>query len=764
MFKKLFSNQKFIIFFSGLLVSLLVSALYVFQPYLIRQLDRNIYDIYLRSAATQTISPTPAIIDIDEASLEAYGQWPWPRHLLASLLKILTESGAASIGFDIMFAEPDRSSPVVLQNSLKDNFNVEMTFNDLPEYLEDNDKLFASVIRQTPTVLGSYVQFKEGDALVDTKSIVADKGLGTIPKDLPKFERILERTTANAINPLETIIKGSGAILPLPALRNEAPLASLNVAPDPDGIVRAIPLILQVEDRIFLSLGLRALMRGLGEENLILEGGSYGLQKIYLGKYEIPIAPNGLFQIPFQGPRGTYPYFSAKDILDGKVPPEELQGRVLLVGTSASGLLDIRATPFDSIYPGVESHAAVIDAILSNRSIERPVWVPFAQIITILFLGVLSTFVFGFTSAFLYLPAFAILIGGSVGSTWYLFLNKIFISPVYALITIIVLMVFLLGVRFIFEVKQKRQLRKAFSRYVSPEMVNRIADRGEAVLAGEEREVTLIFTDIRGFTSLSEQLAPGEIVSVLNRYFTPMTGLIRENEGTIDKFIGDAIMAFWNAPLDIEGHELKAVKTALNMQKELALLNVELKAEYGVEIRMGAGVHSGKVYVGNMGTEEMLDYTCIGDSVNLTSRLEGLCSHYGVVNVVSSATVDKCKILMKKELFQDLQNQESIKDEDLPLHFISLDSIQVKGKEEPVDIFMPWHKEEALKRKEELSLFEKVREHYSKGDFATALPLIKRLSEEYPEIKYYHIYLERCEELQNEKPADWNGVWRFTKK
>ncbi len=764
MIQKLFTSQKFIILSVGFFVSLLVVGLYLFQPYTLRQLDRTVYDLYLRNAVADKVSPTPAIVDIDEASLEAYGQWPWPRHLLASLLKILTESGAASIGFDIMFAEPDRSSPVVLQESLKDAFDVDMTFEGLPQYLEDNDRLFASILRQTPAVLGAYAQFTAGQELAEANSLVSDKGINLIPKDLPRFEGIMDRTPPDAVPPFDTITQGAGAVLPLPVLRTQAPLASLNVAPDPDGIVRAIPLVIKVDDRIFISLGLRSLMRALGTKNLVLEGGSYGLKNLYFGDYKVPVAPNGLFQIPFQGPRGTYPYFSAKDILEGKIPPEEIQGRVLLVGTSASGLLDIRATPFDAIYPGVESHAAVIDAILSDRSISLPRWTPFAQLLSILALGFISTLIFGFTSAFLYIPSLIVLIGGSVGSTWYLFINKIFISPTYALLTIVILMVSLLGVRFIYEVRQRRQLRKAFSRYVSPEMVSRIADRGEAVLAGEEREVTLIFTDIRGFTSLSEQLAPGEIVGVLNRYFTPMTGLIRGSEGTVDKFIGDAIMAFWNAPLDVQGHELKGVRTALDMQKELAILNAELMEQYGVSLRMGAGVHSGKVYVGNMGTEELLDYTCIGDSVNLTSRLEGMCSHYGVVNVISSVTVERCQNLMKEEMLRSNPALADIQEKDLPIHFMSLDSIQVKGKEEPVDIYVPFYKEEAEERSEELSTFAKIRDYYVKGDFLAAIPLLKKLVEDFAETKYYQIYLERCEEMQGNIPENWNGVWRFTKK
>ncbi len=766
--KNILSHQKFVILIVGFCVSILIIALYIYQPLGMRQLDRMIYDTYLRNSVEGKVSPTPAIVDIDEESLEAFGQWPWPRHLLAQLLKVLTESGAASIGLDIMFAEADRASPHALQKSLKDSFNVDISFQGLPRYLEDNDKLFASVVKQTPTVLGAYVQFDGELAEQNATSAVASKGLSALPENLPRFEGVMERIPPNALSPYESITKGAGAVLPLPVLIPAAPLAALNVAPDADGIVRSIPLVLKVDDRIFISLGLRALMRALNVKNIALEGGPYGLSAIYVAKYRIPVSPNGLYQIPFQGPRGTYPYFSAKDILEGKVPADELAGRVLLVGTSASGLLDIRATPFDPIYPGVESHAAVVDAILSDRYIELPTWTPFVQVSAILIMALLSTLLFGFAPALIYIPSFIFFAGGSVYASWSAFHKHIYISPQYALITTIAIMIILLGVRFIYEAQQKRQLRKAFSRYVSPEMVNRIADRGEAVLAGEEREVTLIFTDIRGFTSISEQLAPAEMVGVLNRYFTPMTGLIQETQGTVDKFIGDAIMAFWNAPLDVAGHELKAVRTALGMHKALDNLNIELEEEFNIKLRMGAGVHTGKVYVGNMGSEELLDYTCIGDTVNLSSRLEGMCSHYGVGIVVSSITANRCKEILKDELLKtsarNINNTSSISDDQLSIRFVLLDAIRVKGKEEAVEIMMPILAEEAEMRSEELKYFDKGREYYKNARFADALPMFKKLTLKFPETKIYQIYNERCEALVEDSPKNWDGVWRFDKK
>jgi len=738
--QSIFTKQRWILLIFGFCITLCILLLYIAQPAIIQQGDRQIYDRFLRASGGGKAAAAPAIIDIDEASLRHYGQWPWPRHLMAQLIRKLTESGAASIGLDIMIAEPDRSSPVNLQQSLREGFGVEMDFIGLPENLRDNDKLLASIISQTPTVLGFYVQFEK-------------ENFTPLPKTLARHVGLMDRIPKGAIPPRDRILRGTGVTLPLPVLLEVAPIGMLNVAPDVDGIVRAVPLVLMVDDRVFPTLGLRTLMRALGTKNLALESDSDGLCAVYMGKYRIPVTPEGLFYIPFRGPRGTYPYFSAKDILEDKVPASELEGRVLLMGTSAPGLLDIRATPFDPIYPGVESHAAVIDAILSNRSIELPSWIPGAQMFSILVMGIIATIAFGFAPAFVYIPLLVLFSTGSVGTTWYIFQKGIFISPLYSLVTVVALMISLLGVRFWQESQQRRQLRKAFSRYVSPEMVNRIADRGEAVLAGEERDVTLIFTDIRGFTSLSEKLEPVQMVAVLNRYFTPMTGLIHATHGTVDKFIGDAIMAFWNAPLDVAGHELKGVQTALAMHVALEKLNIELEADYGIRLAIGAGVHTGKVYVGNMGSEELLDYTCIGDTVNLTSRLEGLCPRYGVTVVVSTATAERCMALAHTA-------EEA---ETLPV-FVPLDFIRVKGKKEPVGICTPIPAQEAATRSKELADFATAREAYTCGDFTKAIHEYAQLVKSYPDTLLYSMYHERSERLLKEPPQNWDGVWTFTKK
>ncbi len=728
-------------YIAGLFLCMCMMFFYITQPTLLQQGDRLIYDVFLRLHGGGEPSPTPALVDLDEKSLQEFGQWPWPRHLVAKLVTILTESGAAAIGLDILLAEPDATSIKNIQSSFAKHFNITIPLEGIPKNLHDNDKILASILSQTPTVLGSYARFV-GEKIA-------------LPENLPTKEGIVDRMVKGGKNPRSLLLKAHSATLPLAELRHIAPIGTLNVAPDPDGIIRSIPLVIQVDNRIFISLSLRALMQGMGTTNLMLIGGADGLQAVRVGKYTLPVTPDGRFMVPFRGPRGYYPTFRAADILNRKILPAELAGRVLIVGTSAPGLLDIRATPFDSVYPGAEVHATVIDAILSNKHITIPHWIPGAQISSIALVGLLGTISFSLAPAIIYLPILIALVSGAIMGSIYIFTHGIFISPLYTLLTITALAVTLLAVRFWQEAQQKRTLRNAFSRYIAPDMVARIVDRGEAVLAGEERVATLMFTDIRGFTSMSEKLSPDQVVGALNRYFTPMTSIIRNNSGTLDKFIGDAIMAFWNAPLDVPMHELKAINSAMKMQAALIELNKELQEDLEINFAMGAGVHTGKVYVGNMGSAELLDYTCIGDTVNLASRLEGLCPVYGVGVVTSKVTADKC--------IHYVHDNPTLTKEDIP-YFIPLDSIRVKGKTEPIEIYSPITQEEASLRAQEIEFFLKAKNAYSEGDFALAKQMFITLHQDFPNNVLYRLYLERSTELLAHPPQNWQGVWTFTKK
>ncbi len=730
-------RERLVRFCVGIGLCCALMTVYVWQPDFLQQLNRHIYDLLLRNNAGGKPSPTPALLDIDEKSLAHFGQWPWPRHLVGKLVATLTENGAAAIGLDILLAEPDNASVQNLQKSFEQHFDITLPLDGVPQELKDNDKILAAILAQTPSVLGGYVRFT---------------GEKSPLPPLPYAEGIVEVRLPDGISPYTQLMQGEGATLPLLPLRTVAPIGIMNIAPDPDGILRSVPLVMQVDGHLLISLGLRSLMRGLNLNTLTLISGSDGLQALRVGKYTLPVAPDGRFTLAFRGPHNYYPTFSAADILNNAVPREEIEGRIFIVGTSAAGLLDIRATPFDAVYPGAEVHATVIDSILSQRFIEIPFWDPGVQITAIGLWGFLGTLLFSFVPAMAYLPILGFCMAGIGVASWYLFQQGMYFSPLYSLLTVGFLAISILVVRFWQEAYQKRTLRNAFSRYIAPDMVARIVDRGKAVLMGEEREVTILFTDIRGFTTISEGLTPNQVAHLLNQYFTPMTAIIRDAKGTVDKFIGDAVMAFWNAPLDVANHPFHAVHCALKMQAALDKLNVTLEEELDIHLTMGTGLHTGKVYVGNMGSTELLDYTCIGDSVNLAARLESLCGLYGVSLMMSKETVEQYTAIA--------DNNPNYIREYVP-YFALLDAIRVKGKTQPIEIYTAVSLEERIKREAEAQAFTQARHAYTEGDFRKALTYFTALQQEFPHVTIYEVYAQRCQNLLISPPAAWDGVWTF---
>jgi adenylate cyclase len=712
---------------TGSAVVLGTAALYIAQPPPIVRLDWKIYDSLLPLRAAPQPSPVPVVVDLDEASLLEYGQWPWPRYLVADLLDALNEYGVAAVGLDIMFAEPDRSSPERLAAALRRDRGAALNLESLPRNLRDFDQLPAEALRRSPAVLGFYGRFD---------GTVADL-------DLPPSVNCIEQSSPGAI-PLERSLPSAGnAVLPLPILRDKAPLGFINAAPDGDGIVRKAPLLIRAGNAVYPSLALRSLMLALGSKTLIVRSGPYGLESVRVGQLTVPVDAKGAMYIPFVGPRKSYSYVSAADVLRKTAPPESLKGRIAFVGTSAPGLLDIRATPLDPVYPGVEIHAAVLDAILTGNAVSVPPWTPAAQLLGIFVSGLVAAPAFGFARPRVYLPVAAGLTAAAVLLSRRLFADGLFISPLYSVITVAVMGAGLVFLRFLQEERQKLILRNAFSRYVSPEIVKRITRLRGDLFAGEERELSILFTDIRGFTTLSEKLSPQQVVNLLNRYFTPMTALVRAHSGTMDKFIGDALMAFWNAPLDVPEHPAQAVSTALAMQEKLLTLNVELQAEFGVEVRIGAGVHTGPAYVGNMGSAELVNYTLIGDNVNLASRLEGLCPQYGVGLVVSGETRAACG-----EAFA----------------FQYLDTIRVKGKSRPVGVYAPLRPEDAAARREEFHAWEEACGLYRSGAFTRAAEALAALCGRFPETVLYAVYRDRARSLLRDPPEMWDGIWTATRK
>ena len=716
----------------GLAVVAFMVFSYIQQPHFMRILDHKVYDAFLHFYHDKDISPAPVIIDLDEQTLAKYGQWPWPRFLIAELLQGIVKQGAASVGVDVLFVEEDRSSPRQMVHNFKRFHGLDVRFENLPDSFHDYDALLARTVRELPVVLGMYLRFEgepdEGAEAPPTVGTIVQKS----PDAAPHEQRIAHAT---------------GASLPLKTYWDAAPFGLLNMNPDEDGVVRRILLLARYKDKIYLSLSLRALMAALGQKNIMLRAGPDGLEAVRVGKFIIPVSPEGNITVPFKGPARTYPYYSAKDVLDGVLPEGALKGRIAFIGTSAPGLMDIRISPLDRVYPGVEVHAATLDAMLQQRFLRIPPWTPGAQFLAIAFCGLIAAPAFGFARPRVYLLVVAAMLGGALYASAHFFTSGFVVSPLYVMLTIGLQGALLLCLRFWQEDRQKNVLRNAFSRYVAPEVVERITKRQGDIFAGEEVEATIMFTDIRQFTAISESLRPDQVVALLNRYFTSMTALVRGNRGTLDKFVGDALMAFWNAPVPVPGHPALAVKTALAMQAALTNMNDGLQRDFGHAIAMGVGLHTGNVFVGNMGSEELLNYTVIGDSVNLASRLEGLCPQYGADMVISAQTMMLCA-----------------EDAGCAFAFQQLDTLRVKGKVQPMSVFTVLPLEEGEERRMELEAWREAFSAYTQGDFSKAGKMAATLGREFPDRPLYQLYAERCRTLGANPPPDWDGVWTMTAK
>lgn len=719
---------------AALVAVCVVLAAYLFGLSSYTKLDHAMYDWFMVREGVQPVHPVPVIIDIDEKSLAALGQWPWSRSVMAELVKKLTDAGVAAIGLDILQSEADRSSPLALREDIAARYGVTLDLSMLPDAALDNDAHYRDVITGRPVVLGAFALF----------------GSGSIPDVLPKPTGLAEKTPPDAPRPMDTVPAADGVLLPMTLFSDVAPIGTINAGLGGDGIIRTVPLLTRVNSNIYASLSLRSLMMGLGKKTLKLESNLDGLADVSVGDIHIPVTSHGEIMPRYRGPAKTYPYFSVADVLSGAVGKAQLQGRIAFVGSSATGLLDIRATPFDPVIPGVEIHATLLDNILTGDAIKHFPYTLGLQVLATIAAGLLAFVLFGLLPAVVYGPLTVALMGGTIYGSWRLFEHNWYLSPVCVLAVTALTAMLILPLRFWREQKGRRELKQAFSRYVSPEIVSRIAAQGGVPLTGEQKDVTVLFTDIRGFSTLAEQLEPGQIITLLNRYFTPMTACVKEREGTMDKFIGDALMAFWNAPLDVKGHPLKAVQAAMAMHAQLAILDKEFQRDFGVSIRIGAGIHTGPVYVGNMGSAELLDYTCLGDTVNLASRLEGLTKKYDVGIVVSSDTAKACELAAA----QDPKNA---------LFFRQLDIIRVKGKTKPVSIYTPITSDQA--QTQHLDLAHNAMDAYAQGEFDKAERLFTILAENWPQdATLASLYIERCRTLAAKPPTDWDGVWSFDSK
>jgi adenylate cyclase len=693
------------------------------------------------------------IVDIDDKSLEALGQWPWPRTVIADLLQKLANAGAAAVAFDILFAEPDRTSPqnIIGQWQQYVSSSEKEELSDLIAKLPDHDEVLASKLGSLPTVLG----------------IMFDNS-GVIPR-MPKPKWSYARQGEDPRRFLPTY---KGAISALGVLGEKTTgLGSINSTLDMDGVIRRVPLLIRLKNdgkfsaEVYPSLAAEALrvaqrastylLRSSGASGDESFGENTGLQKLRIGRMTIPTTASGQIWLHDTG-HVSGRYISAVDIVNSKFSKQNVRGKIILVGTSAAGLKDIRTTPLAPAIAGVEVHAMALEQMMLGHHLKRPGWIPGAELIWIILLGlILSWLIPRWGAGWCAIIAITGLVVAIVGS-WLAFKEgSLLIDPVYP--ALVITLLYLTGsfVAFLRTESEKKYVRGAFSRYLSPDLVEQLAEQPDLLkLGGETKEMTIMFSDIRGFTQISESMTASELTSFINEYLTPMTDIILTHKGTIDKYMGDAIMAFWNAPIDNPKHPEEAARAALAMMSGLEDFNNNLEKLSAVDgrkrlpISIGIGINTGDCCVGNMGSDQRFDYSVLGDAANVASRLEGQSKTYGVPIVVGEEAM---KTVPQFAWFE-------------------LDLIRVIGKEQPVRIYSLLG-DEVVQEERWYSDASKIQEqflsYYRKQDWERAENYLNELDkvEEFNFSGLIRLYKKRMEEYKlSSLEMEWDGVYSATSK
>jgi adenylate cyclase len=717
----------------GLALMLLVAlaALRIADPLPIQELRVRVFDLFQVLAPRQASERPVVIIDIDEKSLKAFGQWPWPRTRVADLITQLTEMGALVIAFDIVFAEPDRLSPGIAADAFRDlDDDTRTKLRALPS----NDSVLADAMRKSRVVLGeSGLPFPVAQPNTTQPPI----GLATMGGD-----------------PRPYLLNFPGLLRNVPVLEQAASGRGLfTIRAEADGIVRRVPIVMQAHGAVMPSLTLEMLRVASGSNTVLIRSDRAGIQSAAVPGFVIPTDRNGQLWIHFS-PHDNARYVSASDLLEGRVPADRVARRLVLIGTSAVGLLDSKTTPTDPVMPGVEVHAQVLESVLTQSVLTAPNYAIGVELCAALLLGAAIIWLAPTLSPTVLLALGAAIVALIVGASWYFYLQaRLLFDFTYPLLSSALVYLTLVFSNYISEQAQRRRIRSAFGQYLSPALVEQLAQSPDnLVLGGEEREMSILFSDVRGFTTISELYKddPQGLTSLMNSFLTPLTNAIIEHKGTIDKYMGDAIMAFWNAPLDDARHEHHACEAALEMLSRVEKLNLEREQQAGetgqrfIPIKVGVGINTGRCVVGNMGSDLRFNYSVLGDPVNLASRLEGQSKTYGVPIIIGSRTA-----AVLRDKFAVLE----------------LDCITVKGKTEPESVFtvLGWSDVAGSERFERLHrTVDDLLLRFRKRDFAGAAEAIlrcRKLDDGFGLNSLFDLYAERIRLFeQNPPPPDWNGV------
>lgn len=738
------SNKFATVWLFGLAAAACIWTFTIFSETGFAPLNTLVFDTYQRQKPRVWGNSDVTIVDLDESSIKRFGQWPWPRSVIAKLTDRLGELGAATIVFDIVFSEPDRTSPLRAIEDLK-KAGAQVSLPNKVDML-DNDVIFAEAIARNRVVAGLVLSRNGPDAPPEPK---AGTGLvGTAPAHLMSFGWKAIRNLAI----LDDAATGIGDFTFEPEAQSDA-------------VVRKTVLMRGANGFNYPSLAMETLrvVQGAGgfkikytDASGELDTGKRAVVSTQVGALEIPTDANGAINI-YHSPLEDKPTLSAQSVLlplengtNDTALAKEISNHIILIGTSAAGLLDLRATPLQPVVPGVTIHAEILDQIISGNYLTRPDIAPGIELsVAIVAVLILLASLPRMNSLGVGVVA-VLLIILVIGGFWYAFSqNGLLLTPVVPVLSILVAGAVGMAAHLLITERHGRYVRNAFGHYLSPTMVERLAENPEALtLGGEEKDLTLLFCDIRGFTSLSEGLDPTELTDLLNNFLTPMTTALLERGATIDKYMGDAIMAFWNAPIDQDDHAQRACEGLLDMQAALMTLNATSKHP----IHVGIGLNSGPCCVGNLGSTQRFNYSAIGDAVNVASRIEGLTKQYGLSNLVAEETLDASTGFSTLEI----------------------DRVSVVGREQPLTVHTIMGRSDALGGSafgELREAHERMLDAYRAGDVESGLVAMVeagRLSEQISGqslMKVYAIYGERFAVFRETGvPKKWDGVYRATSK
>jgi adenylate cyclase len=699
----------------------------------------------------KAVGDTVVLVAVDEKSLKAEGRWAWPRSKIADLVNRLSDKGARVIAFDIGFFEPESTLIINTIEEIKKTAKTNardshqfVSYLETLQYQQDNDRILAEAIKNSKAdvILGFFFQINPEDAAHISEDEIRLHGENIYGAEFTMTQLTSEQakfaTMTEAIAPQSNIR----------AITESTPLAGFfNKLTDPDGVVRKIPMVIRFNETLYAPLALKAISAYL-DAPLSIRIGDMGVESVRVGELSIPVDDRGEAIINYRGEEHTFPHISATDVLNDRIPEEALRDKIVLVGATAIGIHDECVTPLAKVFPGPEVHLNIMDSILAEDFIFHPVWVSMFDLLIIILGGLFLALVLSKTGAFSGGVAAVSMFGGYIWLCQYFFSHMGWIlNMVYPLCVFLSIYLAVTSYKYFSEEGQKKFIREAFSKYLAPEVVDQlIASPQKLVLGGERREITAFFSDVQGFTGISEKLAPEELVELLNEFLTEVTDIIMKYKGGVDKYEGDAVIAFFGAPNELKNHPEAACLACIDIQARMVELRESWKQRGKPELKVRIGLYSGPAVVGNMGSRNRMDYTMMGDTVNTAARLEGVNKRYGTYLMIGDAT------------YQAASESIAVRE---------LDAVKVVGKNKPLIIYEVLGRKDAVPKPltDTVELYAKGLAEYRQRNWARAVAFFQMALEITPEDGPSTALMNRCRQNMENPPAeDWDGSFAMDTK